>query len=306
MDAHTISFRLYYVGEADVRPGPLRIERATVPGAGSPAMPRLARIARYPIKSLDAQSRETARIVDGGGLAGDREFAVVDGDGEYVNGKRTPDVHRLRAAYADDLSWVRLRRDEGATDPTDGARRFGLRDADDHAELAEFLAAHFGYPVSVRREPDGGMPDDTADSGPTVISTATVETVAGWFDGVDPDGVRARFRANLEVGGVDPFWEDRLYAADGPVAFRVGDVRFVGAGPCNRCVVPTRDPRTGEVTEGFRERFLERRGATLPEWAPDERFDHFYKLMVNTRVPGDQQGASIAVGDEVDVLESVD
>jgi len=129
-----------------------------------------------------------------------------------------------------------------------------------------------------------------------------VENGASWFDGIDPDGVRGRLRANLEVAGVEPFWEDRLYAADRPVAFRIGDRELLGEGPCNRCVVPTRDPRIGEETDGFRERFLERREATLPGWAPEERFDHFYKVMVNTRVPEDGWGRSIAVGDDVEVL----
>lgn len=265
-------------------------------------MPRLARIARYPVKSLDAQERETVGVVENGALEGDREFAVVDGAGEYVNGKRTPAVHRLRANYAGDLSRIRLQETGAAAPDPDGWRAFDLRGAETHDPLEAFLAEYFGHPVSVRRNRAGGMPDDTTAAGPTVISTATVETVASWFDGIDPDGVRGRFRANLEVADVDPFWEDRLYAADGPVAFRIGDLELLGDGPCNRCVVPTRDPHTGEETDGFRERFFERREATLPGWAPEERFDHFYKVMVNTQVPEDGWGRSIAVGDEVEIL----
>lgn len=269
-------------------------------------MARLSRIRVYPIKSLDPHERESARVVENGGLAGDREFAVLDRDGEYVNGKRTADVHRLEATYADDLSRVRLRERDGPDPGGDSANagsEFALRDADDHDDLRAFLADYFGHPAAIRRNRAGGMPDDANDAGPTVIATATIREIASWFDEISPESVRRRLRPNLEVEGVDPFWEDRLYGADGRVAFRIGSVRLRGTGPCRRCVVPTRDPWTGEETEGFRERLLERREATFPAWAPEERFETFYKVMVNTDVPESEWGESIAVGDEVEVLD---
>jgi uncharacterized protein YcbX len=264
-------------------------------------MPHLARLAIHPVKSLDPARRPAARVVENGGLAGDREYAVVDGDGAYVNGKRTDAVHRLRATYGfakGRPSTVALRALGG--DPPAG--RFPLPD---EGALADWFSSYFDLDVGVRRERAGGMPDDTDASGPTVISTATVEAVADWFD-LAPGDVRRRFRANLEVGGVEPFWEDRLYAADGPVAFRVGDVRLVGDGPCNRCVVPTRDPYTGERDEGFQSRFAELRAEHLPPWAPAERFDHHFKLTVNTRVPESEWGETLAVGDEVTVEGPLD
>ena len=296
--------------------------------------PRLERIAVHPVKSLDPETPDSARLTERGALAGDREFAVVaapadaphdratasvSGDGDYVNGKRTADVHRLRSSFDLDARTLTLRVqgeaasrtfDLGgggdASDAVDDASHAGddASDADDdRSELNDWLSDYFGYPVSVRREPAGGFPDDDDAPGPTVVSTATLRTVASWFPEVDLAGARRRFRASLEVGGVPPFWEDRLYADSGEVvAFEVGDVRFEGVRPCSRCVVPTRDPDTGQPTEGFRETFLERREATLPEWADSDRLDHYYQLMVNTRVPESEWGAQIAVGDEVRVV----
>jgi uncharacterized protein YcbX len=147
-----------------------------------------------------------------------------------------------------------------------------------------------------------------------VVSTATLERVAEWT-GVTVDSVRRRFRANVEVGDTEPFWEDHLYAADGPVRFRVGDLQLLGTGPCNRCVVPLRDPDTGVETPGFRERLSEGRREELPDWAPGERFDHYFKLAVNTRRPADgrrdqrrdgRDRVTVAEGDPVEVLGVAD
>jgi hypothetical protein len=40
----------------------------------------------------------------------------------------------------------------------------------------------------------------------------------------------------------------------------------------------------------------------LPEWAEKSRFNHFYRLAVNTIVPADQAGKMVRVGDEVQVV----
>jgi hypothetical protein len=42
----------------------------------------------------------------------------------------------------------------------------------------------------------------------------------------------------------------------------------------------------------------ERRAATLPDWAERTRFDHFYRLTVNTRAPR-QAGRTVRIGDPV-------
>jgi uncharacterized protein YcbX len=272
----------------------------------------LRRIRTYPVKSLDHREREGGRIAERGALAGDREYAIVDrpadrsydpetasvgGRGDYMNGKRTAAVHRLRSTFHPDERTVTLR-----VQGEDESHSFELEPPEAREPLNEWLSAHFDRPVSVRREPAGGHPDDRRLMGPTVVSTATLEAVADWFDGTTVEGARRRFRANLEVGGVPAFWEDRLYADHGEcVAFRVGDVELLGVNPCQRCVVPSRDPDTGAETPGFRERFLEMRERTLPAWADSDRLDHYFRLMVNTDVPESEWGETLRVGDSVTV-----
>lgn len=250
--------------------------------------PRLARISLFPIKSLDAFEPKRAIITPAGPIAGDRRYAMVDSEGEYVNGKRTAAVHRLRASY-DDPDRVVL------STPESGPREFSL--GDDHDPLTDRLSEHFDDLVELVRD-ETGMPDDTETPGPTVISTATIEAVASWF-GLAPENVRRRFRANLEIEGVPAFWEDRLFSDHGRVVdFSVGDVRLAGVNPCQRCVVPSRDPDTGEELAGFRERFIAKREETLPEWTDSDRFDHSFRLMVNTHVG---EAGEIEVGDPVEI-----
>ncbi len=88
------------------------------------------------------------------------------------------------------------------------------------------------------------------------------------------------------------FWEDQLFAESesSVVRFRIGDVAFEGSNPCARCPVPARDSQTGTNDEGFQKRFTEQRRAHLPAWAPAARFDHFYRLSTNTRVPSTEHG----------------
>lgn len=248
----------------------------------------------HPVKSLDATAVEAARIVENGGLAWDRRYAIVDADGEYVNGKRERRIHRLRSRVDCGGETIHL-----ATDDAD-ERSFHLEA--DREELSAYLTSFFGYEVSLVRDDDGGFPDDTEASGPTVIAAATLEAVASWFDGIEPAEMRRRLRPNLVIGGVPAFWEDRLYDRPGrTVGFDVGDAALEGVNPCQRCVVPSRDPNTGEETAAFRERFLENREATLPDWANDDWFDHYYRLMVNTRVRESSWGRRLAVGDAVSI-----
>lgn len=136
--------------------------------------------------------------------------------------------------------------------------------------------------------------------GPSVISTATIETLASWFEELTVEGARRRLRANVEIGGVPAFWEDRFIDSD-TQAFEVGGVRFKGVTPCGRCVVPGRDPDTGEMIDGFRERFIQKRRESVPDWTDEGAFDHWYSLMIITRVPEVDREQTLCVGDPVSV-----
>ena len=257
----------------------------------------LARIDIYPIKSLDGLAIDKSALLLNGALAGDREFAMFDDMGRYLNAKRDAGVHMLRAKYNWWQRKVTLR-----WDPT-GVR--GIFHLDTEMEAATFwLSEMFDRPITFERNSHGGFMDDTEYVGPTIISTATLFALTYWFPYFTVDDLRARFRATLEIGGVPPFWEDRLYT-DNPeegVRFVVGDVEFLGVKPCVRCVVPSRDPVTGDKTPSFNRIFQKNREATLPEWAPRSRFDHFYYLGTNTIMVDMPYGAILRLGDPVRLI----
>ncbi len=260
----------------------------------------------HPIKSLDPVSVIEARIGPGGGLEHDRAWALFSVDGRWVNGKRTAAMHLIRASYAPDLSSVTLavpgdrRNIPACTFPFPG----GAEDA------AEWFSVYFEQQILVRYALEG-FPDDAIANGPTIISTATLQTVSDWFPGLTPDAVRERFRTTLEIdvanagpganGRLPAFWEDQLYGEDerSVVRFRIGEVNFEGSNPCARCPVPGRDPQNGADIVGFQKRFSDHRRETLPPWAPAARFDHFYRLAVNTRVAPTETGKPLHVGDAV-------
>jgi uncharacterized protein YcbX len=251
------------------------------------------RLRVFPFKSLDGVDVDSAELAARGGFRHDRRFALFDAEGSYINGKREPRVHALRVSYHATHSVATL------TDTESGDRQT-FRLPADGAALADWFGSLVGRPVSLRCDDDGGFPDDGLAPGPTIVSTATLSAVASWFPGLDVDSVRRRLRTNIEVDGVPAFWEDSLYGAAGAdVPFRVGEVAFEGTNPCQRCVVPSRDPATGEPLPAFAKCVAERRAATLPEWAERSRFNHFYRLAVNTRAAPQQTGRSVRVGDPV-------
>lgn len=292
-------------------------------------MTRVAELFAYPVKSLDGVAVERAELGPQGALLGDRSYALVEagvdprtasvgGSGGYVNGKSEPAIQRLGASYelagpadATPIA-VTVERPGRTDDRAKGSavdadeRTFAL--PEESAAFEAWVGEYLGYEVDLVREPDGGLPDDRNAAGPTVISEATLETVASWFDGVaDAAEMRRRLRPNVVLDGCPAFWEDRLFADHGEgVRVSVGDTELIGVNPCQRCVVPSRDPDTAEPIDDFRETFVRKRRETLPEWTPSDRFDHDFRLMVNTVVPERRWGSTVAVGDRVAIEGTVD
>ena len=269
----------------------------------------LARITLFPIKSLDGVDVETAAVQAAGSLAWDRRFALFGPDGTVIHGKSEPRVHGVAATW--DLGGERVTLGPRGADggPAAGSRTF--RFTDEREELEAALSRLLARPVGLREDVKTGFPDDPDSPGPTVISTETLAAVGDWFD-LSLAEARRRFRANLEfsaqgTGHAAPFAEDRLVPGEGEeIEFWVGEGRFVGTGPCQRCVVPARDSRTGAPLKGFQKEFARRRKETLPDFAPRSRFDHFFRLAVNTRPLGRSRGGGnggvVHVGDAVRVI----
>lgn len=255
-------------------------------------MPKLQTILIYPIKSLDAISVSQAKILPGGALEHDREFCIVDQAGKWVNGKRTAKIHQIRSHFDLRTRIVTL------SVQYDRPVSFHL----DHSRngIEGWLSDYFGFRVFLKQDLTTGFPDDPISPGPTIISTSTLEQVASWFPEITIEGVRSRLRSNLELTDVPAFWEEQLYSADEtPVDFQISEVEIQGINPCQRCIVPTRDSISGEPYPQFQKIFNVQREKQLPDWAAKERFNHYYRIAVNTRIASSEAGKILKVGDSL-------
>jgi hypothetical protein len=259
-------------------------------------------------------------------LVHDRRWRLVDLDGGVVNAKRSPLVHRIRAAFElSSTPTVRL-----SAEPAAVGVRAPAAPAPDMFPLlpgptgpSRWLSAALGVEVLLQERLDGGFPDDRDAPGLTLVSSASLAEVARWFS-LPIVEVRRRFRAYLEVGDCDPFWEDALaspalppkptpFKATGPtpsdelrqdscslppMPFRVGGAGFTAVNVCRRCPVPTRDSANGAITEHFREVFEAWRRRRIPRDVDAAGWGSYYRLAINT--VGDGQGGNVHVGDRIE------
>jgi len=257
-------------------------------------MPLLDRITIFPIKSLDGHLLQQVEVLPSGALAGDRLFALQDTSGQFVNGKKYAAIHRVRARFGEQLESVTLSCDRSE-------ETFALEVG--NQALAEWLGQQLGVECQLVENRTGGFPDDCDSPGPTLISTASLAKVSDWFPEMDLKEARRRFRMNLEFDSELPFWEDRLVAEEPHMSrFRIGDTVWQGRGICRRCVVPSRNAEDGTLIAGFAKEFSRHRQDSLPDWSPIDRFDHFYRLGVNTALESLEKESLLRIGDEVEAI----
>lgn len=257
--------------------------------------PELSKITIYPVKSLDGVSLQKAQVGNGGCLLHDREYAIVDAEGDFVNGKSNARVHSLRSGIDIENGMISFRDEEETTWNT-----FHLQK--EIAGIDDYLSDFFKMPVSLVQNSAGRFMDIPDVAGITILSSASLEAVSGWFSSMDMEETRKRFRATIEISGVPAFWEDKLFLEEETaVEFRIGDLTIYGISPRARCVVPTRNPQTGELIHGFPKSFAKERAANLPAWSTLNEYGHFYYLTVNCYIPETETGKWISIGDEIKI-----
>ena len=254
--------------------------------------PYLASIRVYPIKSLDPLVLQEARVTDEAGIAGDRQFALFDAQGAVLHAKRLGKlIMSIRARYQRGGSSVELRAGESC-------ELFDLEA--DRESLEAWFSRQLQRPVSLRRSARTGFVDDRDASGPTLVGSASLASVADWFE-LETEEIRRRLRTNLEIAGLEPFEEDSLFGPPGqPRRFRIGTVELMGTNPCSRCIVPSIDSQGGSAPDkGFATRFAARREQQRWQGSELDRYGHYYRLAINTRLSPGQGGKTLRVGDEL-------
>jgi uncharacterized protein YcbX len=162
-------------------------------------------IRRYPVKSMAGESLEAVEV-DARGLAGDRWYAVVDGDGKLASGKHSTRFRRRDAVFEH-----AARTTEGGVLVTGRGGEWSVGDA----ELDDALSSAMGDPVRVLAEAATPHQDQGEVS---LIGTASLDWCREHL-GVDAD--RRRIRPNLVIDTSEPFVEETW---TGPVT--VGSARF--------------------------------------------------------------------------------
>jgi uncharacterized protein len=231
---------------------------------------------RWPVKSLGGEDADALNL-DARGVAGDRAHALYDtfkGAPRRLTVRQVPGMLRWHASYAGT---------PGGALSTDGVPLPVLTAPDgtafswDDPDLPQALSDDLGRAVTLKR--DLALMQDLNNS-ILVTTQATLEAVARELG-------RAldlrRFRTNIHVvldddapAYAEESWEGRR--------LRVGDVALDLLHPCERCVIPTRDPDT-QVKD-----------PNILKWLTRE---HRGLFGINARVSGDGVLGTVRVGDQV-------
>lgn len=250
--------------------------------------PQISRIDIFPCKSLDGLTVEQATISAGGSLEFDRRWAIVDKQGKFVNAKRYPQIQAIRARFNLSTNNIELQ----ASGMSVGQWPMAA------SGLTDWLSDYFKFAVQIVENTSIGFPDDTQSPGPTIISTETLTEISRWYPTLSVAELRRRFRTNIEISGGPAFSEDLLFG-NSPHPFKLGEIEIQGINPCQRCIVPTRDSLTGIATVNFQKTFITQRQAKLPPAVDVDRFNHFYRLAVNTCIPEYEAGQILSLGDSL-------
>jgi uncharacterized protein YcbX len=258
----------------------------------------LSRIRIYPIKSLDPVELQEAEVGIRS-LRYDREFAMLTSTGQFMNGKRSGRVNELKATYNIEQYTVNFTPRAGGPVET-----FHL--LHDKKKIETYLQQFFGDPISLIHNTNGQLMDIPGASSVTILSEASLKSLHSNFEDRSLEDLRLRFRATLELAGVEPYWEENLVGEPGTgMRFLIGDVEMIGVSPRARCNVPPRDPLTGVTDKTFVKKMMKSREGSLPTGSHIPAYGSLYHLTINTYVPDNQKGKRIRVGDPIKIIEPV-
>ncbi|HMI77809.1 MAG TPA: MOSC N-terminal beta barrel domain-containing protein [Ferruginibacter sp.] len=114
--------------------------------------PIISRISIYPVKSLDKISLQKAQIGNGGCLLHDREYAIVDGNGKFINGKANALVHSLRSEVDVEKEIISFRHESASTWNE-------LHLQKDKPDIDKYLSEFFDQPATLAKNTEGCFMD---------------------------------------------------------------------------------------------------------------------------------------------------
>lgn len=265
-------------------------------------MPSLDSIHLYPIKSTAGMPLARARVTEEG-LLGDRRYMVAKPDGTFITARTHPQLQLVVATPMEGglqlrypgLAPLALLEAEFSRAPQSTGvwgDSFSALHTQERADA--WLSLIAGEPVrllwlgerSDRFRTKTGTRVSFADGYPLLlISQASLEDLNLRSDALHQ---MSQFRTNLVVGGTRPFEED------GWKRIRIGEVEFLVAKPCSRCIMTTVEPGSDRFNA------LKEPLATLSRYRRGEDGEVYFGQNLVALNEG-----WIEAGSEIEVLERV-
>jgi uncharacterized protein YcbX len=214
-----------------------------------PMVGTIARLQRFPVKGLSAESLQRVVLSQGEGVPGDRVYALHVG---------TAPFDPVAPLWQPKTSFLTLMRDERLArlvtrfDPADhvltierdGKRvaRGALDDPAGRVVIEQFFAAYAG--AALRRNPrvvsaPGHMFSDVPERLVSIVGLESVRDIERVLRApVDP----TRFRANIHVEGLPP-WSEFAWVGQ---EIAIADVRLRVTDRITRCAATNVDPQSGQ------------------------------------------------------------
>lgn len=265
-------------------------------------MPSLDSIHLYPIKSTAGMPLARARVTEEG-LLGDRRYMVAKPDGTFITARTHPQLQLvvatpmeggLQLRYPGLAPLALLEAGFSRSPQSTGVWGDSFSALHTQERADAWLSLIAGEPVrllwlgerSDRFRTKTGTRVSFADGYPLLlISQASLEDLNLRSDALHQ---MSQFRTNLVAGGTRPFEED------GWKRIRIGEVEFLVAKPCSRCIMTTVEPGSDRFNA------LKEPLATLSRYRRGEDGEVYFGQNLVALNEG-----WIEAGSEIEVLERV-
>lgn len=254
----------------------------------------------HPVKSMAGQMVEDA-VLTADGLAGDRQFVVVNEKGKFRTARECPSLVIVKAVTIDDLLVLSVPNGRSISIPrpshTQELKKIKVWDdditgADMGDAAARWLSEYLGKASrliaiaekSIRQGKYRGTPKSFSDAAPILLTTDA--SLNDLNRRLNVPVLDRNFRPNIVVTGeMEPFGED-LWAE-----IKIGDIVMQVAWSCSRCILTTVDPLTGTKSDDMEP------VKTLKTFrrAADTSFYFGQNIIPQTQ-------GTIHVGDEVEII----
>lgn len=208
---------------------------------------RVTWISHCPVKGLSLRQLDECQLTEAG-VAGDRQFFLVDENDRLVNSKGRGILQQIVPCYDDQAELLTLAFPDGTTLSDhvhlNGALESQFWGTSVHVRVVEgpwgeAISDFAGCNLRLVRAP-GPATDRMRSGAATLLGTGSLRAIARLLGVEGVDG--RRFRMNFGVDGLAEHEEDEWLGR----RVRIGQAIVVPQGNVGRCAVTTQNPETGE------------------------------------------------------------